>query len=106
MQVGWPVAKDLLLTARLVEADEAYRIGLLNYLVPSAKLMDKAMEVAGQVAANDPRMVQGIKELMISDVGDGWRQMYDREAEALAGKLVPTPVLEGFKPFLDRKGRK
>jgi len=106
MQVGWPVAKDLLLTARLVEADEAYRIGLLNYLVPSAKLMDKAMEVAGQVAGNDPRMVQGIKELMISGVGDGWRQMYDREAEALAGKLAPTPVLEGFKPFLDRKGRK
>ena len=106
MQVGWPVAKDLLLTARVVEADEAYRIGLLNYLVPSAQLMDKAMEVAGQVAANDPRMVQGIKELMINDVGDGWRQMHDREAEAQAGKLAPTPVLEGFKPFLDRKGRK
>jgi len=106
MQVGWPVAKDLLLTARVVEADEAYRIGLLNYLVPSAELMDKAMEVAAQVAANDPRMVQGIKELMIDDVGDGWRQMHDREAEAQAGKLAPTPVLEGFKPFLDRKGRK
>ena len=106
MQVGWPVAKDLLLTARVVEADEAYRIGLLNYLVPSEQLMDKAMEVAGQVAANDPRMVQGIKELMIKDVGDGWRQMYDNEAEAQAGKLAPTPVLEGFKPFLDRKGRK
>lgn len=106
MQVGWPIAKDLLLTARVVEADEAYRIGLLNYLVPSEQLMDKAMEVAGQVAANDPRMVQGIKELMIKDVGNGWRQMYDNEAEAQAGKLAPTPVLEGFKPFLDRKGRK
>ena len=106
MQVGWPIAKDLLLTARVVEADEAFRIGLLNYLVPSDALMDKAMEVAGQVASNDPRMVQGIKELMIEDVGDGWRQMYDNESEAQAGKLAPTPVLEGFKPFLDRKGRK
>ena len=106
MQVGWPVAKDLLLTARVVEAEEAFRIGLLNYLVPSEQLMDKAWEVAGQVAANDPRMVQGIKELMIEDVGDGWRRMYDNEAQAQAGKLAPTPVLEGFKPFLDRKGRK
>ncbi len=106
MQVGWPVAKDLLLTARVVEADEAYRIGLLNYLVPSAELMDKAMDVAAQVAGNDPRMVQGIKELMIQDIGDSWRQMHDNEVEAQAGKLAPTPLLEGFKSFLDRKGRK
>ncbi|MCL0029323.1 enoyl-CoA hydratase/isomerase family protein [Dehalococcoidia bacterium] len=106
MQVGWPVAKDLLLTARVVEADEAYRIGLLNYLVPYEELMDKAMEVALQIADNDPRMVQGIKELMIEDVGDDWRQMHDNEVEAIAGKLAATPVLEGFKSFLDRKGRK
>ncbi len=106
MQVGWPVAKDLLLTAREVGAEEAYRIGLLNYLVPADDLMAKGMEVAQQIAANDPRMVQGIKELMIRDVGAAWREMYDNELEAQAGRLAPTPVLEGFKPFLDRKGRK
>ena len=33
-QVGWPIAKELLFTARVVEAEEAYRIGLLNHLVP------------------------------------------------------------------------
>ena len=32
-QVGWPMAKELLFTARVVEAEEAYRIGLLNHLV-------------------------------------------------------------------------
>src|SRR5215472_15165650 len=32
-QVGWPIAKELLFTARIVEAEEAYRIGLLNHLV-------------------------------------------------------------------------
>ncbi len=106
MQVGWPVAKDLLLTAREVGAEEAYRIGLLNYLVPADDLMAKGMEVAGQIAANDPRMVQGIKELMIRDVGAAWREMYENELDAQAGRLAPTPVLEGFKPFLDRKGRK
>ncbi len=106
MQVGWPIAKDLLLTARVVGAEESFRIGLLNYLVPVDQLLEKAMEVAKQVAVNDPRMVQGIKELMIEDIGMGWREMYDSELEAQAGKLAPTPVLEGFKPFLDRKGRK
>jgi enoyl-CoA hydratase len=106
MQVGWPVAKELLFTARVVEADEAYRIGLLNYLVPSDQLMPKAVEIARQIAENDPRMVQGIKELMIRDLGIAWERMYENEQEALATKLKPTPLKEGFKKFLDRKGRR
>ena len=106
MQVGWPIAKELLFSARVVEAEEAYRIGLLNHLVSSDELMSKAMEIAQQIAANDPRMVQGIKELMIEDVGQDWRRMYDNEAAAQKGKLSATPVEEGFAEFLARKGRK
>ena len=106
MQVGWPAAKELLFTARVVDAEESYRIGLLNHLVPSDQLMPKALEIARQIAANAPGMVQGIKELMIQDVGDAWEQMYKNEQEAMAGKLQATPVLEGFKEFLDRKGRR
>ena len=61
MQVGWPMAKELLLTARVVGAEESLRIGLLNHLVPAEELMHKAIELANLIAANDPRMVQGIK---------------------------------------------
>lgn len=104
-QVGWPMAKELLFTARVVHAEEALRIGLLNHLVPSDQLMDKAMELAQLIAANDPRMVQGVKDLLIDDIGAPWRDHYDNELEAQKVKLAPTPVLEGFKPFLDRKGR-
>ena len=106
MQVGWPKAKELLFSARVVEADEAYRIGLLNHLVSVDDLMPKAMEIAREIAANDPRMVQGIKELMIDDVGEGWRWMYDNETAAQKDKLRATPVEEGFAEFLERKGRK
>ena len=106
MQVSWPIAKELLLTARVVEAEEAYRIGLLNHLVSSEQLMPKSMELARLIAANDPRMVQGIKDIMIQDVGAEWGRMYQNELDAQAGKLQPTPVLEGFKEFIDRKGRR
>ena len=106
MQVGWPVAKELLFTARVVEAREAHRMGLLNHLVANDMLMLKAVELARQIAANDPRMVQGIKELLISNVGAMWDQMYRRELDAQAGKLKATPVSEGFEKFLSRKGRK
>ncbi len=106
MQVGWPKAKELLFSARVVEAEEAFRIGLLNHLVSADELMPKAIEIAQQIAANDPRMVQGIKELMLEDVGRGWRWMYDNEAAAQKGKLSATPVEEGFAEFLARRGRK
>ena len=106
MQVGWPKAKELLFSARVVEAEEAYRIGLLNHLVSADALMPKAMEIARQIAANDPRMVQGIKELMMEGVGERWRWMYENEAAAQKGKLRPTPVEQGFAEFIARKGTK
>ena len=106
MQVGWPKAKELLFTGRVLEAEEAFQIGLLNHLVPADELMPKAMEIANLIAANDERMVQGIKELMIDDVGAGFRQMHDNEVVARDTKLAATTVEEGFKEFLDRKGRK
>ncbi len=106
MQVGWPKAKELLFTGRVVEAEEAFQIGLLNHLVPSGELMAKAVEIGQLIAANDERMVQGIKDLAIENVGAGWREMHDNEVDARETKLVATTVEEGFKEFLDRKGRK
>ena len=105
MQIGWPAAKELLFTTRVVQAQEAHRLGLLNHLVAADLLLPKALEIGRQIAANDTRMVQGIKELMIEDVGRGWEEMHENELEAQAGKLSPTPIREGFSDFLDRKGR-
>jgi len=105
MQVGWPVAKELLFTGRVVESEEAYKIGLLNHLVPSDKLMETALGIANQIAENDDRMVQGVKDLMLNNVGEHWEQMFQNELIAQKNQLAPTPVLEGFKEFLDRKGK-
>ena len=105
MQVGWPVAKELLFTGRVVESEEAYKIGLLNHLVPSDKLKETALGIANQIAENDDRMVQGVKDLMLNNVGEHWKQMFQNELSAQKNQLAPTPVLEGFKEFLDRKGK-
>ena len=106
MQVGWPKAKELLLTARPVEAEESLQIGLLNHLVDSSELLNKANELARLIVENDARMVQGIKKLLIADIGESWESTYKKEMNAQKNELEPIPVLEGFKPFIDRKGRK
>jgi enoyl-CoA hydratase/carnithine racemase len=102
--VGMPKAKELLFTGRPVKAAEAERIGLLNQIVPAAQLRDAAMDMARQIGANDPRMVQGIKRLLDDGVGMGWRERFDAEQNARKGKLKANSPREGFKAFLERKG--
>ena len=102
--VGLPRAKELLYTGRVVKAEEAERIGLLNQLVPCARLRVAALDMARQIAANDPRMVQGIKRLVHEDIGLDWRSRYDNEQSARKTWLKANSPREGFKPFLERKG--
>lgn len=102
--VGMPKAKELLYTGRPVKADEAERIGLLNQVVPCARLRDAALAMAKQIAENDPRMVQGIKRLLNEGIGATWRERFDAEQNARKGKLKPNSPREGFKAFLERKG--
>lgn len=67
--VGMGMAKQLIYTGRAIRADEALRIGLVNAVYPQAELMDKALEMAGQIAANAPLAVKAAK-LCINDEYD------------------------------------
>jgi 2-(1,2-epoxy-1,2-dihydrophenyl)acetyl-CoA isomerase len=104
MVVGWAKAKELLYTARVVTADEAVQMGLLNKVVPSEDLLDATIEMGRQIGTNTPEMVQGIKQMLIDGLGHGWQEMYEAEKTALSTTLKPSPVKEGVKDFLARKG--
>jgi 2-(1,2-epoxy-1,2-dihydrophenyl)acetyl-CoA isomerase len=102
--VGLPKAKELLYTGRVVNAEEAERIGLLNQVVPAARLLETCVEIAQMIAKNDARMVQGIKRLLHEQIGMGWHERYDNEEQARATWLAAGHPREGFKEFLSRKG--
>src|SRR3989475_12421831 len=53
-QVGEKIGRDLLLTGRLFDAEEALRVGLINEIVPPEKLLDRARELATQIMENSP----------------------------------------------------
>lgn len=104
--VGMPKAKELFYTGRVVNAEEAERIGLLNQVVPSAELLDTALQMGRLISENDPRMVQGIKRLLHEDIGLSWRQRFDGELNARQTTLKANHPREGFRDFLQRKGMK
>jgi len=104
-QVGWPIAKELLFTGRVVEAEEAHRIGLLNHLVPSDQLRSKTMELATAIARNRRESVMGIKELLLQGMGHDLHQKWDNERQFTAEKVQGYGVEQAFPDFLARKGR-
>ncbi len=62
--VGAPKAKELILTARVVEAEEAERIGLVNQVVPHDKLDEAAWEMAREIAHQSPDAVRWSKAVI------------------------------------------
>ncbi|MGD0703795.1 MAG: enoyl-CoA hydratase-related protein [Trebonia sp.] len=62
--VGLGHANEILLTGRLVEVDEAARIGLVNRVVPAGDLLAAALEVAELIAANSPLGVRLTKQMV------------------------------------------
>lgn len=63
-QVGEKQARDLLLTGRIIAAEEAFRIGLVNEVVPPESLMIRARDLADTLAANSPASLLATKRLL------------------------------------------
>jgi enoyl-CoA hydratase len=105
-QVGWPIAKELLFTAGVVEAEEAYRIGLLNHLVPRALLRTQTMEVARLIAGNHRGAVMGVKALLLKQMGENLERQFEEEVEYTTNTMRGAKAAEAFPEFIARKGLK
>ena len=103
-QVGWPMAKELLFSARIVGAEEAYRIGLLNHLVPRAELRAKTMELAKMIAKNHRGAVTGIKSLLLRQMGKELEEQFQLEHEYTTNVLRGAKAKDAFPEFIARKG--
>ena len=101
--VGLGMAKQLLYTARNIDAAEALRIGLVNTVVPQADLMDAAMKMANTIAKNAPIAVRACKKA----VNEGMQVSIDKAVEIeekLFGDCFETHYqVEGMACFLSRE---
>ena len=77
--VGGPMAKELIFTARTVDAEEALSIGLANHVVPDADLERTVLEMAAQIAGNSPAAIAASKEVI--DIATSTKDAARRELE-------------------------
>ena len=104
-QVGWPIAKELLFTGRVVEAEEAYRIGLLNHLVPCAQLRARTLELGTMIANNKRESVTGIKALLLEHLGQTLEAQWTNERTYTTQVVRGAKADDAFGAFIARKGR-
>jgi enoyl-CoA hydratase len=104
-QVGWPMAKELLFSGRIVEAEEAYRIGLLNHMVPCDQLRDKTMQLATMIASNSRESVIGVKELLLRDMGCNLEEQWANERDYTTNVVRGAKAEDAFPEFIARKGK-
>lgn len=101
--VGPSRAKDLLLTARSIAADEALAWGLVNRVVPGGNQLHAALTLAREIAANAPLAV-GLAKLIV-DQGDGLPKHAQMAIERWAqSQLITTgDVAEAMHAFLEKR---
>ena len=104
-QVGWPIAKELLFSGRVVEAEEAQRIGLLNHLVPCDQLREKTMWLATTIAKNRRESVVGVKALLLADMGCSLEEQWANERNYTRNVARGAKAEAAFPEFIARKGR-
>ncbi|MBL9123400.1 MAG: enoyl-CoA hydratase/isomerase family protein [Planctomycetaceae bacterium] len=101
--VGPARAKDMLFTARPVEADEALAWGLVNRVVPTSDVLQCAADLGRQIAANAPLAVGMAKRIV--DQGDGLDKHTQMALERWAqSQLITTAdVGEAMAAFFEKR---
>jgi enoyl-CoA hydratase len=102
--VGWAKAMELIITGRPVEAEEALRIGLANEVVPEGKALERALELAHQIAGLPQGAIRSDKETMVRNVGRTYEEQLRQEAE-LAWSMFQRKdsMRDGAKAFRERR---
>lgn len=102
--VGYSRACDLIFTSRFVEAEEAYRIGLLDRLVPADTLLDEAVTLAEQIASWPPVAMQAAKRVLQQSMESTLEEQLRHESFGLIfARRAPHDVQESRDSFLERR---
>ncbi|MBR6539936.1 MAG: short-chain-enoyl-CoA hydratase [Bacteroidales bacterium] len=101
--VGMGVAKELIYTADIIGADEAYRIGLVNKVAEPEALMDQAIEMAKKIASKAPIAVRYSKEAINRGCQVDIDTAIAIEANLFGLCFASEDQKEGMSSFLNKK---
>jgi enoyl-CoA hydratase len=102
-QVPYCKAMEILLTGNRIDAQEAWRLGLINYVMPQENLIAKAEELAAAIAANGPFAVRKIKEAVRRCSGRPYEEAFKIEDEIAREVMRTEDAKEGPRSFIEKR---
>jgi enoyl-CoA hydratase len=100
--VGMGRAMELILTGRVIDAQEAERIGLANEVVPKGKSLERAMELARFLCELPQPAMRTDKEAALRGFGLPLSEGLKVEAECFNRSIWNPATMEGIRQFLER----
>lgn len=102
-QVGEKNARDLLLTGRIIDAQGAHRLGLVNEIVPADNLMNRARELAMQLMENSPASLAYTKRLLSEHARSELDSQIRSAVRENASIRATHDFREGVTSFLEKR---
>jgi len=102
-RAGWGNAMYHLLTSDEFDADEAYRIGLVQEVVPVGSQLDRAIEIAERIATQAPLAVQATKASARRYMNEGVQACIGALGPVQAKLLASEDAQEGVQSFIERR---
>lgn len=103
LQVGEKKVRDLLLTARLLSAEEACAMGLVNEVLQEGSLMMRARQLAHQLLQNSPESLRATKKLLAEHTREQLDRQLQAAIESNASARSTAEFLEGVSAFLEKR---
>ena len=101
--IGLARAKELALTGRIIDAQEAERIGLVSRVVPGGQVLAAADEIAAEIAERGPIAVREVKRLLDHAVDIDIDAGIEAEIGASERVFASDDMLEGVRSFFEKR---
>jgi enoyl-CoA hydratase len=102
-RVGPLHARDLVLTGRMIDAQEALRIGLVNEVVPAGELLGRARAVAEMISSKGPLAIAAAKRVMVRGADLELTAAHELEAQAFGVLFGSEDQTEGMTAFVQKR---
>lgn len=102
-QIPYARAMELLLTGELMDAQEAFRLGFVNRVVPKDQVLPEAERFARIIAENGPLAVTALKKAVLTNIGLTLQEGLAREVEIALPVFMSEDAREGPRAFKEKR---
>jgi 2-(1,2-epoxy-1,2-dihydrophenyl)acetyl-CoA isomerase len=101
--VGPSRAMELMMTGRMVDADEALRIGMVDRVVPSEELVSEVEALTRQLAEAPPSILRAIKRSLAASATQSLAEQCELEVEIQREAFLSSDAAEGMAAFFEKR---